>query len=178
MDGAVLLAEDGDEGFIGLYLHKRVLDILDSNDPRKTLDNDNYDPFLTAIEETSHLTYLLNRNMNDRQCTIMEQELQGYIDRFLLVSFHANRLMGGIPSAVTDRFLNERMGSTDNYSDDAIRMYRDVNRLGSRYAGFLYDNLMTGNSPRPFKREVIDFYSRSQLGKIERIRDATGMIIP
>jgi hypothetical protein len=82
-----LVAQEGDEVSVGVVLDESVGAGLERTDPRERLDGSNLGSFTTLTEEVSHFLYVLSRARRDRSMTQLELELQGEIDKYLVVLF-------------------------------------------------------------------------------------------
>ncbi len=167
LQGQLLVLEEKDEVWIGLYLDRRVRGALASRDPYLRLDARNLDPFLTAVEETSHFIYLLWSLGNGRPVSRFELELQGEVDKFassalLMRGQSLEDSAPGTRSSVAGRLFGPH--TFDGRLDaEEIARYRAVHRLAARYCRSLEARYLPPDGPARIPRLLHDlrcFYSR------------------
>lgn len=93
----------------------------------KELHPENLADFLGAAEETSHFLYLTFRAQNERPVSLLDLEIQGEIDKYLLASLHF--------SAEKHLFehLFERTRFHERLKKEAWDRYREAHRLGGKF---------------------------------------------
>ena len=88
----ILVVEQGEELFVGLFLDDAVLaatDATDPNDPRpRLIARKALDKLACALEGVSHFVYLSNRAAANRPVSRLELEVQAEIDKFALLVLH------------------------------------------------------------------------------------------
>ena len=82
-DEQLLVAEDGADMALGLFLDPSVLARLDVANPLDALTGDNLADYWTALEGVSHFVYLAWNAGHDRHVTLMELELQAEVDKYV-----------------------------------------------------------------------------------------------
>lgn len=92
VQGSLYLVPEGEDLSIGIYLHPKVREEL--SDFRRWEKNywthEQRQAFVVATEEVSHFLYLLFHSNRGRSVSQFELELQGEIDKFLLLFFLQN----------------------------------------------------------------------------------------
>ena len=178
INGAAIINEEGGGGLInykdawlGLYLSEETISNIIENNPLESIDSNNFRYFQTLLEETSHIAYSMHAIKYQKPFTKLEQEFQACVDQFLLTVFHIGRINNGaIPKGYIDYFTDEDVYVLP-YMDAEFRgRYKTATSMGARYCKYLYESHLKDFEKRQFKREVVDFYSRTQTGKIERVR--------
>jgi hypothetical protein len=107
---------------IGLFVEPSVLENLKADDPQRTLDQNNLEDFLTAVEGVSHFVYLAQHVLTDHPVTELELEIQAEVDKYLLCLlyetpsaplaprkilrglFHSYRLMSSLTDEQKERY--------------------------------------------------------------------------
>ncbi len=82
-DEQLLVADDGAELALGLFLDPAVLARLDAANPLETLNGDNLADYWTALEGVSHFVYLAWNAAHDRPVSLLELELQAEVDKYV-----------------------------------------------------------------------------------------------
>ena len=102
-DEQLLVAQDGAEMTLGLFLEPELLARLAQANPLDVLNGGNLADYWTALEGVSHFVYLAWNAGHDRPVSLMELELQAEVDKYvcsvqLLRSPGSHALSGGIAS--------------------------------------------------------------------------------
>ena len=132
-----LVAQDGDEVNVGVVLDDSVSDSLALSDPRERLDGSNLGSFTTLTEEVSHFLYVLSRARRDRPVTQLELELQGEVDKYLVVLFFRGLADEGAVSERLRELLFVRYDLAAGLSEESRERYHEASRLANRYCGWL-----------------------------------------
>src|SRR5215510_6834534 len=83
-DEHVLVTEEDSTLWLGVFLEAAVLERLASENPLEALHEGNIADYWTALEGVSHFVYLAWTAGHDRPVTLLELELQGEIDKYVL----------------------------------------------------------------------------------------------
>lgn len=138
---ALLVLEEADGLWLGLYLDEAVLRraaAADPNHPRPQLTRrSRLDDVACAAEGVSHFVYLAVRAEADRPVSLLELEVQAEVDKFALLVLHLWRRGLRRLSGALRRRLFERVGYRAGLGEEARQRYRTANRLGSGYARWL-----------------------------------------
>lgn len=160
------------DAWFGLYLSDNLLQTLNKNDPRESINNTNSNAFMTAIEEVSYLIYAMQAVKYDKQFTKLEQEMQASVDQFLITYFHIKDLNKGlVPLNMIDYFTNPETYVYPYMCKEYIERYKLAAKTSAKYNKFLFKEHLMDLQKNPFKKEVIDFYNKTQMGKLERVRE-------
>lgn len=79
----LLVARDGDDMAVALYLDAQLLERLAAADPLECLDGGNLADCWTALEGVSHFHYLAFHAGHDREVSRMELETQAEVDKYV-----------------------------------------------------------------------------------------------
>ena len=82
-DEQLLVAQDGDEMTLGLFLEPAVLARLAAANPLDALHGGNLADYWTALEGVSHFVYLAWNAGHDRPVGLLELELQAEVDKYV-----------------------------------------------------------------------------------------------
>lgn len=82
----------GRQLYIAIYFHKRLIHVLEKNDPRLGLSEKNITPFIIFIEEINHafhgaLRFLEGRKDVRDEDFVRDLELQAKIDAYMLLKY-------------------------------------------------------------------------------------------
>jgi len=176
--GSILINEQEDDftrdymgTFLGMYFSDEVIDTITENNPMQVLGNRNYLAFQTVLEETSHLLYTMHALKFSKPCSILELELQAYVDSFILTILHLQKMAGHVHMGYLTPYISEDAEFLPYLCEESKQRYEIVSRTCPLYCKYLYDSHIKKLEKNRFKREIIDFYSKSQAGKLQRIQD-------
>lgn len=171
-DGQLLVLEEPDVLWLGLYLDERVQDLLGARDPYRRLDHGNLSPFLTAVEETSHFLYLIWSFRHGRAVTRLELELQAEVDKFAagaLVIAGQRGDGGGLDTASLARILFRAWSLEEGLDPEDASRYCTASRLAARYCGALQARYLPARGPSridPLLGDLRRFYRQGGAAKI------------
>jgi hypothetical protein len=169
-DGSrTLVAQQGDEVSVGVVLDDSVGAGLARTDPRERLDGSNLGSFTTLTEEVSHFLYVLSRARRDRPMTQLELELQGEIDKYLVVLFFRGLEDEGALSERLRQLLFERYELTAGLSAETSARYHEASRLANRYCGWLESRYLRRKRSEALACETRRFWRLGQREKLETI---------
>ena len=163
-----LVAQDGDEVNVGVVLDDSLSDSLARRDPRERLDGSNLGSFTTLTEEVSHFLYVLSRARLDRPVTQLELELQGEVDKYLVVLFCRGQADEGALSERLRQLLFTRYQLVAGLSAESRERYHEASRLANRYCGWLESRYLRGRRDG-LARETRRFWGLGQREKLETI---------
>lgn len=162
----VLVAEDGDDVRLSVYLEAELLARLNSADPLNDLKPDQLADLCQVVEGVSHFNYLAWCAARDRPVTLFELELQAEVDKYLstlILSLEQGDAFGAR--------LHGWLFDDPAYRDELDAGQRERYEAASNYAGRfclrLRERLKSGD--RAALPELRQFYRCSQQGKISHI---------
>ena len=167
-----LVAQAGDEVSVGVVLDASVGAGLEQADPRERLDTSNLGPFSTLTEEVSHFLYVLFRARSDRPVTQLELELQGEVDKYLVVLFFRGLHEEGALSERLRQLLFARYELVAGLSAESSERYHEASRLANRYCGWLESRYLELRRRDALARETRRFWRLGQREKLETIASA------
>lgn len=170
-EGSVLVKQGGDEELeLGLYLGEENLERLGEIELSSSMSAAAFELLLLAIEEVSHLAYLLYSASRDKSVTQLELELQAEVDKFVTFALlHASRNRGRVPANLLDRLFGD-FELRPGLDAETRQRYSAASFLASRYCSYLVQaGLVSDESLRRLLPELRSFYRMSQPGKIGRI---------
>ena len=174
-DEQLLVAEDSDTLWIGLYLEPAVLARLASENPLEALHTGNIGDYWTALEGVSHFVYLTWNAAQDRSVTHLELELQCEIDKYVTSLWLLKEQNPQRFPAELHHVLFERTRVDAELAGDRIGMYRDANAYAARFCRRLAHTLRaSGRDDRAAALgELRQFYRLTRQRKLEHIERTT-----
>ncbi len=165
----MLVAGQGDELALSLYLDAAVLAHLAAANPFEALDAGNLGDWLTALEGVSHFVYLTFNATHDREISRLELETQAEVDKYvaslwLLRSQHPQRHpLELLPTLI------ERTGVDPRLPAGEAALYRCATRRAVRFCGEL-ERRYAHEAPGPgMLRELRRFYRLNDARKLAHI---------
>lgn len=158
---ALIIRQRGDDVELGLYLDPQVTDAIGSGDPLDELD-----ALSCAIEGASHFLYAADRAARERQLSRLELELQGEVDKFLIIHILASEAEGfASPDLFARQFERHRYGAGLDAAD--IERYDAANHFAAKYCAGLRANYFNPLRPRGLIASARDFFERGLAGKLK-----------
>lgn len=159
-DGALYLRSTGSELELGIYLSPSIREELDHlklsrNISKWTLAQ--FHAFAVTAEEVSHFLYVIHHASAERSMSQLELEIQGEIDKFLMIYFQSKSVDSGRFSALLEMlFVRFRLAS-DLGSEEKER-YLLANRLAKKFVQNHCPNLAKPRSREKTLRLLRRFY--------------------
>ncbi len=167
----LLLAEDGGELEVGLFVDEEALENLEYDDPTRHLHDGNLGDFLLAIEGVSHFVKVAWRAQLDQPISPLELELQGEVDKYvtcILACPEANAHSSRLRARLFEEFSYE-----PDLAPAERERYEVANENGARYAAHLERDFVSGGRIADMLAELRYFYRLSSVGaKLDFIRHA------
>jgi len=139
-----------EEGQISLSVH--VGDQVIERIERVGLENASLSDFCSAAEEISHFVYLVWNIQNGQRVSLLDLELQGEIDKYLLARAYFSE----------DEHVFERIFEKFEYhpelEEEARQRYVEANRLGGKLCRTLSESLSEGELDRETVAWLREFY--------------------
>lgn len=123
-------------------------------------------PVTCAAEGISHFIYLATRAAAGRPVSLLELEIQGEVDKFVLLLLHLWRRGLRRTSRALRRRLFERVRYHAHLGPAELERYRLANRLAGGYARWLEARFVDGADAEGLLREVRETYRRGGPEKI------------
>jgi len=168
----LLLARDGEDLALSLYIDAVVLERLGEKADPATLAQASLSDLCVALEGVSHFLYAAWNSNRERAVTLFELELQAEVDKYVALSrlfFGAEP--GGVPSRLR-RQLFEHVRFDENLSGEQRSRYRDANRYAGKYCHALETRWRGRPGHPPMVNELRRFYRLPQGGKLRLIESA------
>ena len=171
-DERLLVAEEGADLSLSLFIDEQLLQRLTEDDPNTCLHDDNLSNFCVALEGVSHFLYLVHHAHEQRPVTLLELELQAEVDKYVGVCSTLD-LQGAAPAP---RNLLRRLFSEVSFDQQldaqALARYKGANAFAQRYCEHLEQTYLA-KSPLALIQELRQFY---QLTQAQKLRHITGLI--
>jgi hypothetical protein len=168
LDEKLLIAENGGEAEVSLYLEQRLLERLEQRDPLTRLDSENIEDFWTAFEGVSHFTYYAWNAQREKTVTLLEMELQAEVDKYVATTLLLAR-QGQRPPPGLHHWLFELPRLDERLDGAELDRYRRANRYAGKYCRRLAPAMARDAADEAVKDELRRFYRFSQASKIDHI---------
>ncbi len=169
----LLVAEDGDDVAISLYVDEVAVGALAGEVPGEWVAPTRFAAFCLAAEGVSHFVYLAHRARHEESVSQFELELQAEVDKYALAVLAVSREAWIATSRRVRHGLFVRARFVDDAPSAEGQRYRRASALGARYASHLEGHLRNGDA-RGFAAELRRFYRLGAHAKVDRIRRAAG----
>lgn len=117
----VLFLDQGTDASMGIYLGKKIFKNLG-----KSIKTFSFSDFCVMAEEVSHFIYLIWSKANGKKTSLLDLEIQGEIDKFMIASdFYRNEQV-----AFEKIFENHSFLSTLSHED--LQRYEFAHNLGKK----------------------------------------------
>ena len=166
----VLVAVDGDNLDLAVYLNPGVLNRLRREDPLLELHDGNLGDFWTVLEGVSHFVCLAWNAAKNKQVTQLELELQAEVDKFVTTALLVAAQRGGKVPPDLHQWLFELPNIDDGLDEATTARYERANRYAGRYCLELIRRYLRDGRNRSMMPELRRFYRFSQRRKIRHIR--------
>ncbi|MCA9677871.1 MAG: hypothetical protein H6708_10780 [Kofleriaceae bacterium] len=166
----LLVAEDGDDVSIALFVDRDALANLARRDPSDRLDDGNLGDFLLALEGVSHFVYAVWCARGDRTVTALELELQAEVDKYVTCVLLAGADRHAAPR--WRRRLFEQFAYEPDLDADERDRYRVANENAKRYAASLERRFVADRRVPAMLAELRRFYRLPLGGKLAHIAQA------
>ena len=167
-EAKVLVREHGGTVRVNIYYPDRLIAALEAQNPLRGLDRDNLDLFAVFVEELDHFLLIADRARGSRQVSLFELELHANVTKYVAAAHFLARSLGRRLADGERRWLRWSLFEKlplDPAASEVHQRYRDADRLGHRYCGFL-DQL----DPRSRLTELRAFHRRSCAASIRAMQ--------
>lgn len=158
----VLFQQEGEEVFLAVHFGDETLERIQKQGLKKSTLSD----FCSVAEEVSHFLYLSWRAKNQRPVSLLDVELQGEIDKFLLACKYFE----------SEEDLYTRMFEDIQFHHElppkSKDRYREANRLGSKFVKTFGMEFQDGELQTETRAELRNFYrlaSQTRLCKVSKL---------
>lgn len=165
----LLLAQQGDEVHLSLYLDAAVLERLAEDCPFDALHGDNLEDFLLALEGVSHFLYVSWNAGFDRGVTLLELEMQAEVDKYVLASSLFAQQRRNVHPTQLWRCLFDSPSFDEALEDEERSRYEDASHLAGRFCFQLENHYLKKNRSSEMMAELRKFYRMTQTDKISHI---------
>jgi hypothetical protein len=145
---------------IGLFVHPDILQRL------KTKHYSN-DDLACAIEGVSHFIYLVECIKSARQCSQLELELQGEIDKFVLLHLFAANQQTLSPKLFKELF--ESFAFDDRLTEDELERYETAHHFAVKYCQRLRDSCFFPLRVSKLIANIRPFFRQNLQGKLNQV---------
>lgn len=157
----VLVRQDGDGLFMGVYVDPSDIDALEGRTPAEAV-HACLGSFAVVTEGVSHFLLLCRRATADEEVSLLELEAQAEVDKYVTARLHV-----GPDPGLRRRLFRESRLVTDLGPDESER-YREAGRLADRYCA----RLERCRDVPALLAELRTFYRLSGHARMDRLRHA------
>lgn len=160
---ALLIRQSGEELELGLFIAPAILAALEGGEPLRHADE-----LSCAIEGASHFLYVTDRAGRGRRVSMLELELQGEVDKFLLLQLIA---AADAPHRSRDLFAQqfERHAFDARLSPERRERYATASHFAAKYCAALRERCFNPLRMSDLLPQVRDFFGRDLSAKLERL---------
>jgi hypothetical protein len=166
----LLIRKQGEETLnIALYLDPDLLRRLEENDPTCALHGENLHDFWVALEGISHFLYFTWNAGYERRVSLLEMELQGEVDKYILAAFlFYSQQQGAVPARLHQHlFHNVDYDSRLNAAE--LQRYRSANYFAAKFCYCVEKLFLRNRSRAGMINTLRRFYRLTQHHKITAI---------
>jgi hypothetical protein len=170
-DEQLIVAEEGDTLSMALYIDAAVLARLAHHDPLAGLTQDNLADYLTVAEGVSHFVYVAWNTGYDKPVTLLELELQGEVDKYLLCAWLLREQGAGRFPRELHRVLFERARVDPVAAAGRIGLYHTASSYAARFCRRVAAQLARKRNgvARDLMAELRRFYRWGNVRKLRHI---------
>jgi hypothetical protein len=161
--------QDEDAVNIALYLDPGLLQRLEASDPTEWLHGENLHDFWLALEGISHFLYFTWNAGYERRVSLLEMELQGEVDKYVLAAFlfHSQR-QGEVPARLHQHLFQNVVYDT-RLTAAELQRYRSANDFAARFCCHLESMFLRQRFCDGLFNTLRRFYRLTQRHKISAI---------
>ena len=163
----LLLAEDGEELALSLFLDAALLERLEEHRPLDALRAELLDDLWKVLEGVSHFNCIAWKASRDRSVSLLELELQGEIDKFVSTTLLALAQDNAALSDKLHGWLFDDVSFRKELDAEQLERYRFANDYAARYCHGLQKRLQR-DAARTFE-ELRHFFRLPASDKISYI---------
>jgi len=152
----LIFRENGEDTDVSLYLDNRVVDALDKDDDRLSINM-----VCLAVEGVSHFVHFCWRSQYKFDVSLLELELQAEIDKYVLLT---DMYGDGMYHRLFERYLYQC-----GMSRQLVERYESANRLAAKYCQRLEKEYIRPGNTGAMLNELRRFCRKSQREKIQVI---------
>ena len=165
VEETVLVAQDGDDVALSVYLDKELLERVADAQPLQKLRRSNVADFATVLEGVSHFNYLGWCADRNRSVTLLELELQAEIDKFVSTSQLAVDQQSYELARRLHRVLFDDVSFRESLDPAEEQRYRIASDYAARFCHQLRERIAAGSAFDDLRQ----FYRLDQTGKLSFI---------
>jgi hypothetical protein len=132
-DEQLIIVEEGDTLSMALYIDAAVFARLEHRDPFAGLTQDNLADYLTVAEGVSHFVYVAWNSGFDKPVTLLELELQGEVDKYVLCAWLLREQGAGRFPRELHRALFEKAHVDPVTAAGRVALYHAASNYGARF---------------------------------------------
>lgn len=145
-DESLLVSQDEEGLALSLFLDQDVLARLEAQNPLHCLQAEQLDDFWKVLEGISHFNCVVWKAARDRTFSLLELELQGEIDKFIMTMRLA---LGQEDTELSTRlhgWLFDDVSYHEELDEEQVSRYRFANDYAARFCHRLRDQFAKGGN--------------------------------
>ena len=141
IEETVLVAQDGDDLALSVYLDAALLSRLDNADPIRNLQADQLADLSIVLEGISHFNYLGWCASKDRPVTLLELELQAEIDKYVATGLLAQEQQAHSLAHRLHRWIFDDVDYRPALDNTERERYETANSYAARFCRRLLERI-------------------------------------
>lgn len=160
---ALLVRETPEALELGLFVDPAIVAALEEGGALTDMD-----ALACAAEGASHFLYVADRAAKERRVSCLELELQGEVDKFLLIHLIAADEGRSVPPELFERqFEHYAFGA--GLSPDEIDRYATASHFAAKYCAWLKTRCFNPLRRAELERQARGFFELDFAGKVARL---------
>jgi hypothetical protein len=133
----VLMRDLGNTLKVSIYYPDRLIKVLEENDPRMGLHDDNIDECASFVEELDHFLFIAQNFKRNRPFSLLELELQANVTKYLVLKYFIALKNRSMRLQEFDKeYIRHHLFYKRNYALEGPverKRYEDAKELGMTY---------------------------------------------
>lgn len=150
-----IVRDQGDALAVSVYLPDCLVECLEHNDPRRSLDDGNIDAFAVLVEELDHFLVIAERYRTGGVMSLLDLELHANVTKYLVLKMFMGKMRRTSRLSSRDaawiRFHLFDKAEFAEPDPEVLARYQEATRLARRYLGW-FDTLSLGERPAELRR--------------------------
>lgn len=158
---ALIMRQSGENLEVGLYINPAITAAVESGDALG-----NIDALACTAEGVSHFLYVADRAARDRRLSRLEIELQGEVDKFLVIHLIASESLQSVPPWLFSR-LFEDYSFDPGLGPQELERYATANHFAAKFCSFLRLRYFNPLRLSGLTTAARDFFERDLASKLK-----------
>jgi hypothetical protein len=164
----LLVQEDEDGLFLGLFVDPEVVAAASSCEPAEAVASGALGDFLLVVEGVSHFVYVAHKAGEEQAVSALELELQAEVDKYVTCLLSSEQTVAR--SQRLCRSLFHDVEYLEDLDAEELERYQVANASALRYCSSLESRFVSSRRVHEMLGELRRFYRLPLPGKLEWIR--------